>query len=41
MKKKELLLDEAVFLTLKESGEVAFKTANKMHDILRDSVNGK
>ena len=41
MNKKKLSLDEAVFLTFAESGEVAFKTINEMHNILRDSVNRK
>ncbi len=39
MNKKELSLDEAVFLTFAESGEIAFKTVNEMHDILRKEVN--
>jgi hypothetical protein len=39
MKKKELSLDEAVFLTFAESGEVAFKTINEMHNILRERIN--
>jgi hypothetical protein len=39
MKKKGLSLDEALFLSLKESGNIAFQSINEMHDIVRKKVN--
>jgi hypothetical protein len=38
-KKKELSLGEALSLTLKESGDIAFQSINEMHDTLRKEVN--
>jgi len=38
-KKKGLSLEEAVFLTLEDSGHVTFQSINEMHNLLRKEVN--
>ena len=39
--KKNLSLEEAIFKTLGESGDIALKSINDMQKLLRDEVNKK
>ena len=37
--KRKLSLEEALFLTLEDSGRVAFQSINEMHNTLRKEIN--
>jgi len=37
-KKKRLSLEEALFLTFKESGYIAFQSIDEMHNILKNEA---